>query len=94
MVLFQNHDIFGNDVQALQIVLYFDDCDLCNSTGSRVTKHKIAFFYFTLGNLLHECCSKLDASFLLVLVKSSHLKNMSLMKYLSLFFGFEEIGHR
>jgi len=79
--VFENHDIFGNDVQALQIILYYDDCDLCNSAGSRVTKHKIALFYFTLGNLPHECRSKLDAIFLLAVVKTSHLKK----------YGFDEI---
>ena len=79
--VFENHDIFANDVQALQIILYYDDCDLCNSAGSRVTKHKIAFFYFTLGNLPLECRAKLDAIFLLAVVKTSHLKK----------YGFDEI---
>lgn len=60
---FANHELFSSDAQALHIVLYFDDCDLCNSAGSRVTKHKIAFFYFTLGNLKHELRCKLDAIF-------------------------------
>ena len=45
--VFSNHEVFFSDVQALQIILYYDDCDICNSAGSRVTEHKIAFFYFT-----------------------------------------------
>ena len=56
-VLFSNHEVFSSDAQALQIILCYDDCDLCNSAGSRVTKHKIAFFYFTLGNFRHEVAS-------------------------------------
>lgn len=79
--LFSNHEIFSSDAQALQIILYYDDCDLCNSAGSRVTKHKIAFFYFTLGNFRHEVRSKLDAIFLLAVVKTSHLKK----------YGFDEV---
>ena len=79
--LFSNHEIFSSDAQALQIILYYDNCDLCNSAGSRVTKHKIAFLYFTLGNFRHEVRSNLDAIFLLAVVRTSHLKNMDLMKY-------------
>ena len=61
--------------------LYYDDSDLCNSAGSRVTKHKIAFFYFTLGNFRHELHSKLDAIILLAVVKTAHLKK----------YGFDEV---
>ena len=57
--VFANHELFSSDAQALQIILYYDDCDFCNSAGSRVTKHKIAFFYFTLGNVKHELRCKL-----------------------------------
>ena len=80
-VVFSNHVVFYSDAQALQIILYYDDCDLCNSAGSHVTKHKIAFFYFTLGNFRHEVRSKLDAIFLLAVVKTSHLKK----------YGFDEV---
>ena len=78
--MFANHEIFSSDAQALQIILYYDDCDLCNSAGSRVTKHKVAFFYFTLGNFRHEIRSKLDAIFLLA-VKTARLKK----------YGFDEV---
>ena len=64
-VVFSNHEIFSSDVQALLIILYYDDCDLCNSAGSHVTKHKIAFVYFTLGSFGHQFHSELDAIFLL-----------------------------
>lgn len=80
-VVFSNHEVFSNDAQALKIIFYYDDCDLCNSAGSRVTKHKIAFFYFTLGNFRQEVRSKLDAIFLLAVVKTAHLKK----------YGFDEI---
>lgn len=79
--VFSNHEVFSSDTQALQIILYYDDCDLCNSAGSRVTKHKMALFYFTLGNFSNEIRSKLDAIFLLAVVKTSHLKK----------YGFDEI---
>ena len=79
--VFANHEMFSIDTQALQTILYYDDCDLCNSAGSRVTKHKIAFFYFTLGNFRYEVRSKLDAIILLAVVKTAHLRNMDLMKY-------------
>ena len=79
--VFSNHEVFSSDAQALQIILYYDDCDLCNSAGSRVTKHKIAFFYFTLGNLKHELRCKLDAIILLAVVKTADLKK----------YGFDEV---
>ena len=44
--VYQNHDIFGNNVKALQIVLYYDDCDLCNSAGSSdKTQNSIPLFH-------------------------------------------------
>ena len=46
--VFSNHEVFFSDVQALQII-HYDDCDICNSVGSRVTKHKIASFILPRG---------------------------------------------
>lgn len=38
---FCKHPLFSKDGKALQIVLYYDELELCNPLGSRRKKHKI-----------------------------------------------------
>ena len=37
----QMHPLFSADPVALQIILYYDELELCNPLGSRRKKHKI-----------------------------------------------------
>lgn len=39
--MFQEHPLFGADPYALQVIVYFDELEVCNPLGSRATKHKI-----------------------------------------------------
>ncbi len=46
---FCEHPLFSEDTQSLQIVLYYDELELCNPLGSRRKKHKIGKnFVFTM----------------------------------------------
>ena len=39
--LAKSHPLFSHDSKALQILLCYDDVELCNPIGSNKTKHKI-----------------------------------------------------
>ena len=38
---FKHHPLFGTDQFALQLLLYYDDLEVCNPLGSRANKHKL-----------------------------------------------------
>lgn len=38
---YSSHSLFGVDSTALQIILYYDELEICNPLGSRRKKHKI-----------------------------------------------------
>ena len=38
---FKSHPLFGKKPNALQILLFFDECELCNPLGSFRKKHKL-----------------------------------------------------
>jgi len=37
----QTHPLFGKDLRAIQLLLYYDEVELCNPLGSSRKKHKI-----------------------------------------------------
>ena len=49
--LFQSHPLFSQNPNALQIIAYFDEVELCNPLGTHVKKHKLGIVFFTLGNI-------------------------------------------
>ena len=42
--IFRQHPLFSRDPKALQLILYFDEFEVCNPLGSRANKHKIGLF--------------------------------------------------
>ena len=38
---FTNHPLFSSEQNALQILLYFDELEVCNPLGTKVKKHKL-----------------------------------------------------
>ena len=42
---FNEHLLYSKDHKALQIVLYFDELEICNPLGSRKKKHKLGICY-------------------------------------------------
>ena len=38
---FSEHPLFSVESTALQIMLYFDEMEVCNPIGSRAKKHKL-----------------------------------------------------
>ena len=49
--LFHTHPLFSQNPNALQIIAYFDEVELCNPLGTHVKKHKLGIVLFTLGNI-------------------------------------------
>lgn len=47
---FKNHPLFSQDPEALQLIGYFDELEVCNPLGSHV-KHKVGVIFYTLGNI-------------------------------------------
>ena len=41
---FSQHQLFSSDNSALQLILYYDELELCNPLGSRRKKHKIGSY--------------------------------------------------
>jgi O-succinylbenzoate synthase len=42
--MYKKHPLFAQDPKALQIFLYYDEVELVNPLGSKVTKHKIGMY--------------------------------------------------
>lgn len=45
---FREHPLFSADPVALQLMLYYDELELCNPLGSRRKKHKIGVLFVIL----------------------------------------------
>ena len=41
--LYKAHPIFSNDPLALQLILFYDELELCNPLGTHVKKHKLGY---------------------------------------------------
>ena len=67
---FKDNPIFQEHPDALQLILYHDEVEICNPLGSHVSKHKIDLYYYTLGNINPKYRSKLCAIRLLAIVKA------------------------
>ena len=70
--IMNNHELFSTDPHSLKIILYYDDLEITNQQTKR--KHKLAMFYFQLGNLYSEYRSKLKSINLLAIVENEYLK--------------------
>ena len=64
--VFQTHPIFSRDPFALQLLLFYDELELCNPLGTHVKKHKLGIFLFTLGNIRPKYRSSLRTINLLI----------------------------
>lgn len=40
-LMLKEHPLFGQDKDAIQIFLYYDDVEMCNPLGSKKTVHKL-----------------------------------------------------
>ena len=55
--LFKEHPMFSSDEKALQLLLYYDDVNVCNPLTNK--PHKLCLFYYQLANIVPIYRSKL-----------------------------------
>ncbi len=61
--VYNTHPIFSEDTEALQIIAYYDEIELCNPLGSSTKIHKLGCLFFTLGNVHPKFRSQLKSIF-------------------------------
>ncbi len=71
--ILKSHPLFSVRPNALQLILYTDEIELCNPLGSYASKNKLLMVYYTLGNINPKQRSKLAAIRLLAIAKSSDI---------------------
>lgn len=49
---FKNHPLYSCEPQALQIMLYYDEVELCNPLGAAKKIHKVGMYY-SLYNVVY-----------------------------------------
>ena len=76
---FKSNAIFSN-FPNIQILLYFDELGVTNPLRGHQSKHKLAVFYYTLGNLPVHFRSSIDDIQLALICKASYLKEFGLSK--------------
>lgn len=79
-----SHPIFSN-THNLQIILYYDDVEICNPLSSKSKIHKLGMFYWSLGNIKPEFRSSLRSINLLAIVKTQYIRKYGLDAFLTPF---------
>jgi hypothetical protein len=82
---FKDHPLYSTCPTALQLMLYYDDVEVCNPIGSRAKKHKLGIFYYVLGNLSPKLRSSLKVIQLTTIVRHSILQDYGIDKILEPF---------
>ncbi|KAL2076343.1 hypothetical protein ACEWY4_028044 [Coilia grayii] len=72
--LLKSHPLFSENPNALQLILYTDEIEICNPLGSFASKNKLLMVYYTLGNINPKYRSKLASIRLLVIAKSEDIR--------------------
>jgi hypothetical protein len=80
--VFKSHPIFSKHTKSFQILLYYDDVEICNPLGSKKSIHKLGIFYFTLANLRPKLRSKFTAIQLAIICKKSVIDEYSIDRVL------------
>lgn len=73
--ILKSHPLFSQQPNALQIVLYTDEIEICNPIGSFASKNKLLTVYYTLGNINPKYRSKLASIRLLAIARSADLRH-------------------
>ncbi|KAI2664018.1 ADP,ATP carrier protein 3 [Labeo rohita] len=69
--IYKSHPLFSVKPNALQLILFTDEIELCNPLVSCASKNKLLMEYYTLGNINPKQRSKLAAIHLLAIAKSA-----------------------
>lgn len=66
----KTNKVLQDHPDALLIILYHDEVEVCNPLGSHTSKHKVDLYYYTLANIHPKYRSKLCAIKLLAIVRA------------------------
>lgn len=80
--IFKHHDLFVENNNALRIVLYYDELEICNPLSKQSGTHKIGVFYFILANLPISYRSRLPAIRILSIIKRNVMSEYGINKVL------------
>ena len=72
--IYQTDQYFKDNPEALILVLYHDEVEICNPLGSHATIHKLDQYYYTIANLEPQYRSKHAAVRLLSVVNAKLVK--------------------
>ena len=72
-VTFKDHPLFQSDVNALQIVGYYDELEIVNPIGTYVKKHKLGCLFFVLSNVRSQFRSTLKAINLVAVARNEDI---------------------
>ena len=78
--IFRNDTFFQEHPDALAIVLYHDEIEVCNPLGSHATTHKLDMYYYTLANISPVYRSKHLAVRLVAIANSKLVKKYGIEK--------------
>lgn len=73
--IYKDHTIFQQDPKGLQLMLYFDDVEICNPLGKGAGTHKVGLFYYTVGNLAPIYRARLPAVRLIAIIRRKVMNN-------------------
>ena len=80
--IYRNDDYFKEHNNALMIVLYHDELEVCNPLGSKAGIHKVDMYYYTIANLSPKYRSKHSAVRLLAIANSKLVREYGIDKIL------------
>lgn len=72
--VFQQHELFSSNSEALQIVGYYDELEVTNPIGAYVKKHKVGVVFFMLANVHPRFRSRLRSVNLVAVAKAEHVE--------------------
>ena len=83
--VYKCHPVFSQNHNALQIVAYYDEIELCNPLGSHTKLHKLGCLFFTLGNIPPKFRSQLKCIFLVSIAASPIIRKHGIDEILNPF---------
>ena len=80
--IYKDNEYFKVYKNALAIIIYHDDVEICNALGSKSGKHKLDLYYYTIVNLPPQYRSRHAAVRLIAIAKTKHVKEYGVNKIL------------
>ena len=72
--LFHNDKYFKDHKDAIALIIFHDEIEVCNPLGIKAGKHKLDLYYYTVANLSPKFRSRHSAVRLLAIAKSTLVK--------------------